>query len=1222
MSDRNQLNARRPTVGFLDEALFASLQGLMWSGVADAAEERDANAICFPGGVLRDPHRPQHQAANVLYELVTDERLDGLIIWGYVWSRVEAGEMRAFYDRYRTLPLVNVAERIDGVPTVLVDNYGGMRQSVAHLVDVHGCSRIAFIKGNEGFEEHEDRFRAYRDVLAERGLPFDASLVVTDAQREAFCRREGIVIQDVPYGLPPTRLLLDDRGVTFDGLAVCEDDSAIGALAELQARGLRVPDDVAVVSFDDMRSGHCTTPSLTTVHYPAYELGRRAGEVLLDLLAGEEVAEEILVPAPLVVRQSCGCLPPEVTRVPVLSPQADREPSSGAPLRAALREERSSLAAEMVREAAFSGAALPEAAEQMGRLLDAFAAEVEREPDAEIGGGFLSTLKNLLRRAAATDAVERWQNVISAMCRRLWPRLGNEERARATRLWGQGRVMIGQAALHARDSLALQAEQQAQALRGISATLNTIVDLDALIDALVDELPRLGIPGAYLSLYEDPRPYAHSDPAPAWSRLVMAYRDEEGFHGSASPGTSPKGAGRRFPSRELLPERAWPQRRYTMVVQPLYFQERQLGLVLFEPGPRDGTVYDVLRGELSGALNSALIFRDLHRAREAAEKADRLKTRLLANVSHELRTPLHAILDRVGSVLEPSGPESPDLSSADLDGELRRIRKSAEHQLRLISDLLDLSRAEVDELDVHMELADLRTLLEDAFADMAPRGACSGRVTWQLKLPDRLPVIQADPVRLRQVILNLLSNARKFTQHGEIVMGAEVMASRLHIWVRDTGPGIPYDQQDRIFEPFATVERAERRPDGVGLGLSITRRLVALHRGHMNVDSEPGQGSTFHVYLPLPSMSDRPAPPTSPSRPMLWLVGSRGELSDELLTLCQEQGLCLRRLRPGDDIKDILEEEQPVVLAWDLIGADPGDWAMIQQLRKHPRLTQLPFILYEGGEAETQISKQGLTGVIDPATDQATLLEALESLCLPRSTGPMLVVDDDARARERYREMVSEALPGYSVRVAENGAAALEVMADVSPSLVLLDLMMPKMDGFAVLDWMRSSPRHRQVPVVILSKRMLTLDDIRRIEAHRDVVLQSKGVLSEDEMATSLYRSLYGIDRLSADTSALVKRTLAYICQNYDRSFSRQEMADSLGVSPRYLTRIFCQELGLSPWDYLNRYRVFQAKALLRHTNKSITEVGAMVGFNDPSYFSRVFRRLADVTPTDYRERG
>ena len=1216
MSDKRQSNAGRPTIGVLGDVLSSHLSSLLWFGIEDVVRERDVNLICFPGGALRDPHRPQDQAANVLYELVSQERLDGLIIWGYICSRVDRDQLRAFYERYHRLPLVSVAQQVKGVPSVLVDNYGGMYQSVAHLADVHGCTRIAFIKGNEDFGEHEDRFRAYRDVLAERGLPFDETLVVTDNQREEFCRRNGIVIQDVPYGLPPTRLLLNERKATFDGLAVCEDDSAIGALSELQARGIRVPDDVAIVSFDDMRTGHFTTPSLTTVHNPFYALGQQAAVLLLNLLKGEDIPEEVVVPAPLVVRQSCGCLSPRITRIPIMCSEA-----SGETLATAVEQARPSIVEEMMQVIRIDEA-LPKVEKEMGCLLDALIDEIECRQEREDHGSFLSTLKDLIQTTADYGVIEEWQDVISALRRRLLPYLEDAQHAAAGGLWERARVMIGEAALRAEAYQALQTERQAQTLREISATLISSTELDQLVDALVDGLPQLGIPGAYLLLYEDPQPYTDLDSAPAWSRLAMAYSEQEQLDGARTLTPRMAGEGQRFRSHTLLSDEIWPRQRFNMVVQPLYLQDRQLGFAMFEQGPRDGSVYDVLRGELSNALNSVMLFNDLRYAREAAEKADRLKTRLLANVSHELRTPLHVILDRTRSILEPPGPQNTDLSADTLDANLRYIQRSAEHQLRLINDLLDLSRAEINELDLHLEVVDLQALLSDAFADMAPKHKNAGRVTWQLRLPDRLPVIQADPIRLRQIILNLLSNARKFTTDGDIVLGAEMTSSRFHIWVRDTGPGIPLEQQERIFEPFTTIERTDRRLEGVGLGLSITRRLVALHRGQMALDSEPGEGSTFHLYLPLPRMGDGPIQPVYQSQPVLWLIASDGEVSGEIVTLCREQDLEMRRIQIGDNVKGILEEEQPLVLAWDLRDANPAEWALIQQLRKLPQLTQVPFILYEGGETETQVSKRGLTSVIDPAMAEGTLLKALERLCLLQNTGPILIVDDDSHTRIRYREILSDILPGQDIRVANDGAAALDIMSEESPSLVLLDLMMPKMDGFAVLDWMRSSTQHWEVPVIILSQRMLTFDDIRRIEGHKDVLLQSKGILAEDEIAASLYRSLFGTDRLSSHTSALVKRSLAFICQNYDRSFSREELAESVSANPRYLTRIFSEELGISPWDYLNRYRISKAKDLLRHTDESITEIAMQVGFNDAGYFSRVFHRLTHLSPTDYRQRG
>jgi YesN/AraC family two-component response regulator len=190
------------------------------------------------------------------------------------------------------------------------------------------------------------------------------------------------------------------------------------------------------------------------------------------------------------------------------------------------------------------------------------------------------------------------------------------------------------------------------------------------------------------------------------------------------------------------------------------------------------------------------------------------------------------------------------------------------------------------------------------------------------------------------------------------------------------------------------------------------------------------------------------------------------------------------------------------------------------------------------------------------------------------------------------------------------------------PSLVILDLMMPDMDGFEVLDRMRGDDRTRQVPVVILSGRQLSLNDVKRLEQHAAVTLQSKDILSEDEIIASLHRSLFGDDTLPPQTSALAKRAIAYLHQNYARPLARWEIAEGIGVSEDYLSRVFNRELGISPWDYLNRYRISRAKELLRVTYDSISRVGRRVGFSDPAYFSRVFRRTTGMSPRAYREQS
>jgi AraC-like DNA-binding protein len=643
------------------------------------------------------------------------------------------------------------------------------------------------------------------------------------------------------------------------------------------------------------------------------------------------------------------------------------------------------------------------------------------------------------------------------------------------------------------------------------------------------------------------------------------------------------------------------------VVEPLYFQDRPLGFIVCELGPHEGDVYELIRGNLSSALQGAHLFDEIQQARITAEKADRIKTRLLANVSHEMRTPLNIIIGYTQNALR--GPYPPEMLA-----DLRHIQSNAEHQLRVINDLLDLSRAEIDELDLALELLDPRPLLVEAFQSLSSQPT-PPEITWKLDLPERLPLVRADAVRLRQIFLNLLSNARKFTERGQITLGAQVAPPHIHFWVSDTGLGIAPEQQERIFEPFVTIEHDRRIAGGIGLGLSITRHLVALHGGKMTLDSQPGRGSTFHIELPLPALDHARLSTLETVSPVLLLISSSEQPAPEIAAMCQRQGLEIRPLRNLDDLESALANAQPVALAWDLSSAHPGDWSLVRRLRHYPALNQTPFILYSE-EAQTV----GLTGFLVKSPDNQTLLDAINALCPAQSTSPVLIVDDDPQIRAAHQALVENGLPGCPIQTAENGEKALALMAEEVPALVLLDMVMPGLSGADVLDQMRADSRLRQVPVIILSNKMLTLEDVKRLENHARVTFQSKGVWSEAETAAAMNRALFGVDALPAHTGALVKRAVAYLHQNYARPLSRWEIAESVGVSEDYLTRVFNRELGLSPWDYLNRYRVLQAQVLLRNTSRSIADIARTVGFKDQAYFSRVFSKQVGQSPQTYRD--
>jgi AraC-like DNA-binding protein/DNA-binding response OmpR family regulator len=325
-------------------------------------------------------------------------------------------------------------------------------------------------------------------------------------------------------------------------------------------------------------------------------------------------------------------------------------------------------------------------------------------------------------------------------------------------------------------------------------------------------------------------------------------------------------------------------------------------------------------------------------------------------------------------------------------------------------------------------------------------------------------------------------------------------------------------------------------------------------------------------------------------------------------------------LNTGDDLETLLSHVQPATLAWDLAAASAKEWALVRRIRNHPRLSHLPFILYGQGEAAKR--SIGLTSVVTKPINAPTLLEAIEALNPQKMTGPILVVDDDPVARQEHQDMITQGFPGYPVIAVNDGTAALAAMLDQIPSLVVLDLMMPEMNGFDVLDRMRANPQTLAVPVVILTSKVLNLDDIKRIERYSGVVLQSKGILVDAEMVATLHRSLFGTESLPPQTSMVVKRAIAYMHQNYNRPLKRWEVAEAVGASENYLSRVFNQELGLSPWDYLNRFRVCQAKRLFRRTQGSVKSIAGQVGFKDPKYFSRVFRKLTDLSPSEFREQS
>jgi len=898
----------------------------------------------------------------------------------------------------KPIVLVSACSPELGLPAVSVDNEAGMRAAVTHLIE-HGHTRIAFV-GHHAISESQQRYEAYAATLPGWGLALDPQLVIS-FEREAQVSRTGDLAS---MGRLACRQLLE-RQAPFTAVVCASDDLALGVLQGLQAAGLRVPEDVAVTGFDDSEAAQYARPALTSVHQDFAALAEASVARLLSAIKDRNQVLSLRLQknpvsmATLTVRRSCGCDP--AAHVATLFEGSDY----GGP------DWQDHLARQLVRLVQQAGPPEPDVspghvwpgAEALAGGIGA-AVEGRQLPDAP-------AVEQAWQQALAfTDDLARLETILALLRKAGRQRLMCQSRMATDATGGAearleyflclaGLELLRAHRLAGRDDNAWTAYLQqafAHAVQVLFAGDRHETDLGWLDETWARwgclalwEPPDAGEPtpamGAGLIVNSVYRWDGRTRPSLSdrFSQPDLVARLCSGWDGEPVPTPSSRYAASDFPPAEFIPghpaEGGPPD-----VLLVLTIPNAWGVLLLRLPAEAASLSYGMLAPILAIALERARLVASLQEAaheyirekdaaeaaRQVAEESNQLKTRLLANVSHELRTPLNIILGYCLVALAKPNPYGITLPAAFHD-DLGHVRASGEHLLRLINDLLDVARAEMHELHLFPEEIAPRPFLENVFQSVAHGLGPKAGVTWRLHLPDHLPAIKADPVRLRQILFNLLSNALKFTKSGEIVLGAEAEPPHLHLWVADTGSGIPHDQQERIFEPFTTAVPPGRHADGIGLGLSITRWLVTLHGGHLSLESRPGQGSTFHVYLPLPV--ERIAAAPAGGAPIVLLVSALDQPAAAIAEMCSRLGLGIHRVAPESDLDGLLDELRPVALVWDLTQATAADQDVIERVRRHPRAGQLPFIPYtppaEAGPAA------GLTG--------EALAEMLSAVRLP-----------------------------------------------------------------------------------------------------------------------------------------------------------------------------------------------------------------------------------------------
>ncbi len=501
--------------------------------------------------------------------------------------------------------------------------------------------------------------------------------------------------------------------------------------------------------------------------------------------------------------------------------------------------------------------------------------------------------------------------------------------------------------------------------------------------------------------------------------------------------------------------------------------------------------------------------RALQAARDEAEEANRAKSTFIANMSHELRTPLSAIIGYAEMVTEEidDGAEP-----ASLARDVGMIEGNARHLLGLINDVLDLSKVEAGRMEAYVEPFDVAVMVGEVASTVASLMERKHN-RLELRLAEELGAMQSDVTRVRQVLLNLLSNAAKFTESGAVTLAVERApgpdgADWLAFTVSDTGIGMTEEQLAKLFRRFQQADASTTRQfGGTGLGLALTKAFTALLGGEVGVQSSPGQGSIFTVRLPakLQPAEAAPAslqaePESAPGKEVVLVVDDDRAQLDLMSRFLAREGFTPRTALDGPTGLALARDLRPRAILLDVTMPGMDGWSVLSALKSDTQLADIPVVMVTFLNERALASSLGAADYVLKPVDWDRLRAVMERF--REAEGDVLVVDDDADARHRTRQELER--NGWVVVEAENGLEALDLVAHAIPRLILLDLNMPVMDGFEFLQALRERPGCDAVPVVVLTAMDLTAEDRRRLRGANQVL--NKGDVSLRELAERLRR--------------------------------------------------------------------------------------------------------------------
>jgi signal transduction histidine kinase/CheY-like chemotaxis protein len=493
------------------------------------------------------------------------------------------------------------------------------------------------------------------------------------------------------------------------------------------------------------------------------------------------------------------------------------------------------------------------------------------------------------------------------------------------------------------------------------------------------------------------------------------------------------------------------------------------------------------------AIENVRLFDEIQDKNRQLELASQHKSQFVANMSHELRTPLNAII----GLTEMMVANAARFGTEKAVDPLRRVHRAGTHLLGLINQVLDLSKIEAGKLELSPELVNVAPLVDDVIGTARQLAEQNGN-RLSADAPENLGRLLVDPMRLKQILLNLLSNACKFTKDGEVTLRIRQVADGggwIEFVVSDNGIGMTPEQQDKLFEDFTQADASTaRRFGGTGLGLAITRKLARMMGGDVTVMSEAGKGSTFTARLP----SSGEAPAAAVSEP--GRDGARAPRSDTILVIdddptarelishqLEAEGFSVVTATGGLEGLQRAKELRPRAITLDVNMPDLDGWSVLAALRQDAQLSDVPVIMVTILDEQRRGMALGAVGHLTKPIDRERLNVMVRRFHSPMRRTHILVVEDDPIQRERVRGWLEAR--EWRVKEATNGREALTCLQEELPDLILLDLMMPEMDGFQLVAALQKEGSWRDIPVIVITSMDLTAADRARLNSGIESVL-------------------------------------------------------------------------------------------------------------------------------------